>query len=72
VRARVTLWRSPTSLKWHPGPTHKLELESKEDWTGRIGRSCDRPDSFSVCLAMGDVELLRFQRELNASGAAYW
>jgi len=44
---------------------NKLELESKEDWT-RIGRSCDRADSFSVCLAMGDVELLRFQRELNA------
>jgi len=62
------------SLRWRPSASGgKVELESKADWTARVGRSCDKSDAVAMAVyQIVDDEMHRAVHELNASGRAFW
>jgi len=62
------------SLRWRPSASGgKIELESKADWTARVGRTCDKSDAVAMAIYQTvDDEMVRAFSELNASGRTYW
>jgi len=61
------------STQYRPTPTGKLAIVDKAEIAQRLGRSPDRGDALSMSLVGDeDVALLRFMRELAATGRAYW
>jgi phage terminase large subunit len=69
-----TLFDELMSLRWRPSASGgKVELESKADWSRRVGRSCDKSDAVAMAVYQTvDDEMYRAVHELNASGRAFW
>lgn len=61
------------STQYRPTPLGKLAMVDKAEVAKKLGRSPDQGDALSMSLlGEEDEALIRFTRELTATGRAYW